>query len=281
MQFRVFKVEHATDYIITALILVSALTIAVNRHRGGLNTLRQLTVTAVSVLEEPLSNVRVYRQALRTNTYLQRQNILLQDELSRLRAIEQENQELRKLLQYQNESNLDLYPVRFVSKELTPSGNNRFTINAGTNAGVIIGTPVITSDGLVGKVIITAPQYSQVMPYYNNLFRVSARVQQTRSVGIVSWSGDNMTELVLDFVPKTVAIDSGFVVETSGFGNEFPGGIPIGYVIKTIEEEGKDTQRIYLKPFTSLSEVSEGFVVKYRPDSTINALQMQANELFR
>ena len=76
MQFRVFKVENATDYIVTAIILVLALAIAVNRHRDGLNSLRQVSITVVSALEEPLSNVRVYRQALKTNTYLQQQNIL-------------------------------------------------------------------------------------------------------------------------------------------------------------------------------------------------------------
>ena len=88
MRFRVFKVEHAADYIVTALLLVSALVIAVNRHQGGINTLRQTSVAFISLLEEPLSNIRVYRQALSTNRYLQRQNILLQDELSRLRTIE-------------------------------------------------------------------------------------------------------------------------------------------------------------------------------------------------
>lgn len=280
MQFRVFKVENATDYIVTALILVLALAIAINRHQDGLNTLRQISITVVSVLEEPLSNVRVYRQALRTNTYLQEQNILLQDELSRLRSIEQENNELRKLLNYQTNSEFDLQPVRFVTKSLNGI-NNTFTINAGSNQGVDVGMPVITSDGLVGKVIITAPEYAQVMPYFNSLFRVSARVQQTRSMGIVSWSGEDMSQLVMDFVPKTVPVDSGFVVETSGFGNEFPGGIPIGTVLSTKEEEGKDTQKIFLSPLTSLSEVAEGFVIKFQPDSTLDSLSTQTQALFR
>lgn len=280
MRFRVFKVEHATDYVITAIILVIALSIAVSRHRDGLNTLRQASITVVSILEEPLSNIRIYRQALRTNTYLQRQNILLQDELSRLHTIEQENQELRKLLKYQNETNLDLEPVRIVSKEISTL-NNMLTINAGSNDGIKTGMPVVTSDGLIGKVILTSPNYSQVMPYFHNLFRVSARIQETRSAGIVRWTGDNKNELVMDFVPKTVVIDSGYVVETSGFGNEFPSGILIGTVIRTEEQEGKDTQLIYLTPFTSLSEVSEGFVVKYQADSALNALHEQANELFR
>jgi len=280
MQFRVFKVENATDYIVTAIILVLALAISVNRHRDGLNTLRQVSITLVSVLEEPLSNVRIYRQALRTNTYLQQQNILLQDELSRLRAIEQENQELRNLLNYQNNSDFELHPVRFVVKNLNGI-NNTFTINAGENDGIEAGMPVITSDGLIGKVIITGPAYSQVMPYFNNLFRISARIQETRSMGIVSWQGESMSELVMNFVPKTIQVDTGFVIETSGFGNEFPGGIPIGTVLRTQEEEGKDTQQIFLTPFTSLTEVAEGFVVKFVPDSSLSDLNEQSNGLFR
>ncbi len=280
MQFRVFKVENATDYIVTAIILVLALAIAVNRHQDGLNSLRQASITLVSALEEPLSNIRVYRQALKTNAYLQQQNILLQDELSRLRTIEQENQELRNLLNYQNNTDLDLQPVRFVSKNLNGI-NNTFTINSGSSDGIEPGMPVITSDGLVGKVILTSSSYSQVMPYYNNLFRVSARIQETRSMGIVSWQGENMSELILNFVPKTIEVDTGFVVETSGFGNEFPGGIPIGKVINTVEEEGKDTQQIFLRPFTSLSEVSEGFVIRFIADTSLTSLNEEAESLFR
>ncbi len=280
MRFRVFKVENATDYILTALLLVCALSIAINRHQDGINNLRQFSITIVSLLEEPLSNIRVYRQALNTNTYLQRQNILLQDELSRLRAIEQENRELRNLLGFKDKSEYGLKPVTFVSKELTGL-NNSFTIDAGFRENITKGMPVITSDGLIGKVVLTSGYYSQVMPYYNNLFRVSARVLETRSTGIVSWSGENMSELVMDFVPKTVPIDSGFVIETSGFGNEFPAGIPIGKVIRTEEEPGKDTQRIFLQPFTSLFNVAEGFVITFEPDSSIQNLEQGYNELFR
>lgn len=280
MRFRVFKVENATDYIITALLLVCALSIAVNRHQGGINTIRQFSITVVSLLEEPLSNIRIYRQALNTNTYLQRQNILLQDELSRLRAIEQENKALRDLLGYQEQSDYNLKPIRFVNKELTGLNNN-FTIDIGMYDGVKVGMPVVTSDGLVGKVVLTSGYYSQVMPYYNNLFRVSARISETRSTGIVSWTGENMSELVMDFVPKTIVVDSGYVIETSGFGNEFPGGIPIGSVLRTEEDSGKDTQRIYLTPFVSLFEIAEGFVIAFEADSSIQNLQEDYNELFR
>lgn len=280
MQFKIFKVENTTDYVVVAIILVFAIAIALNRHRDGLNTVRKLSVTIASSLEEPLSKIRVYRQALRTNTYLQKQNIQLQDELSRLRTIELENKELRKLLSYQNNSKLALHPVRFVNKNLTGI-NNTFTINAGTNNEISVGMPVITSDGLIGKVILTSPSYSQVMPYYNNLFRVSARIQENRSIGIVSWEGKNMAELLLKFVPITTPVDSGFVIETSGFGNDFPGGIPIGTILRTEKKDGKNIQKIYITPSTSLSEVSEGFVIKFIPDSALTHINKKADQLFR
>ena len=279
MRFRVFKVENAKDYIITALLLVCALSIAIRHHQGGINSIRQLSITVVSLLEEPLSSIRVYRQTLNTNTYLHRQNILLQDELSRLRAIEQENTELRKLIGFKETSSFDIEPITFVNKKLTGL-NNSFTIDAGEKKGIKLGMPVVTSDGLVGKVVLTSRFYSQVMPYYNSLFRVSARISETRSTGIVSWAGENMSELVMDFVPKTVPVDSGFVIETSGYGNEYPGGIPIGVVTRVVEQSGKDTQRIYLSPFTSLFKVAEGFVVKFSPDTSVVQLNEDYNELF-
>ncbi len=280
MQFRVFKVEHASDYIVTAFILILALAIAVSRHQDGLNALRKGSLLILSTLEEPLSNIRVYRQALKNNRYLQQQNILLQDELSRLRTLELENKKLRQLLNYKKESDFPLLPVRFVSKNLSGL-NNTFSINAGSDKGIEIGMPVISSDGLIGKVILTSKSYSQIIPYYNKAFRISARIQETRSVGIVSWSGENISELVMDYVPKTILVDSGFVIETSGFSNEFPVGIPIGTVFRTTKEKGKDTQRIYLRPSTSLFNISEGFVIKYKPDSSLSVLKKQANQIFK
>lgn len=280
MRFRVFKVENAADYIVTALLLICALSIAIQRHQGGINNIRQVSIAFISILEEPLSNIRIYRQALSTNTYLQRQNILLQDELSRLRSIEQENDELRDLLSLKEQSTFELKAVTFVTKELN-AVNNTFTIDAGSVDGIEVGMPVLTADGLVGKIVLTSSSYSQVMPYFNNLFRVSAKIQETQSTGIVAWNGENISELVMEFVPKTIPVDSGFVIETSGFGNEYPEGIPIGSVIRTVPEEGKDTQRIYLKPFTSLFTVSEGFVVTFVPDTSIQSLEQGYNELFR
>tara|TARA_R110002096_G_scaffold151859_2_gene314618 strand:+ start:21525 stop:22367 length:843 start_codon:yes stop_codon:yes gene_type:complete len=280
MQFKLIKVGEAKDFILTAILLLLAISIAVSRNQGGINSLRQVSITVVSLLQTPLSSVRIYRQALNTNTYLQRQNILLQDELSRLRSIEQENINLRRMFEFKEQSPLDLKPVTIIGKELSGI-NNSLTITPGASEGLKPGMPLITSDGLLGKIVLINDKYAQVMPYYNSLFRVSARVQENQAPGIVSWSGTNMSELVMDFVPLTIRVDSGFVVETSGFSNQYPQGIPIGTVIRTEPEEGKETQRIYLKPSASLYNVSEGFIVKFSRDTSLINLETDYKEIFK
>ncbi|HKK45735.1 MAG TPA: hypothetical protein VJ964_09450, partial [Balneolaceae bacterium] len=106
MRIRLPRIADAKDHILTAVLLVIATALMIGRYQGGLNNLRKVSITFFSYLEEPLSNVRVYRQALKTNTYLRKQNILLLDELSRLRAAGQRNKELRKMLQFSRESQL-------------------------------------------------------------------------------------------------------------------------------------------------------------------------------
>ena len=278
MRFRFPRITDAKDHILTALLLVTAIALMIGRYQGGLQNLRKASITLFSYLEEPLSSVRVYRQALKTNTYLREQNVLLLDELSRLRAAEQRNEELRELLQFSRESDLSLYPVQIVGKELNQVAN-ALTVDAGTEQGIEGGMPMVSAEGLVGKVILTANGYSQIMPFFNTLFRVSAKLQQSNAFGIVSWDGKTIEELQLNHIPQTTEVDTGEVVVTSGLSNQYPADIPIGKVIRTEPLEGKETQTVYIEPFVNLYEVAEGFVVKFRPDTTIQNLNEEYKRL--
>ena len=273
------RLADAKDYIITALILLIATALMVSRHDGGLQNARKISVTVLSYLEQPLSNIRIYRQALTTNTYLQRQNILLQDELSRLRSADQQNQILRELLNLRDESEHSLIPVQIVAKDLRGL-NNSLTVSAGTDDGIQQGMPLMNSDGLVEQVNFTAKNYSQVLPYSNSLFRVSARIQSSRAYGIVSWDGESENELILQYVPQTIPVNVGQIVETSGASNQYPAGIPIGEITAVEPGRGVETQTIYLRAFADLFTLSEAFVVAFEPDTTVNQLINQQEELF-
>lgn len=273
------RVTDVQDYIIAAFILLLAIGLMVNRHEGGLQNIRKVSVTILSYLEQPLSSIRIYRQAVSTNTYLHRQNVLLQDELSRLRSAEQQNRVLRNLLNLREQSPYSLIPVEVVAKDLV-SLNSSMTISAGTDAGIEVGMPVINSDGLAGQVIITSKSFSQVLPYSNSMFRVSAQIEDSRAYGIVTWAGNSMRELMMQFVPETIPVEIGQQVVTSQYSNQYPPGIPIGEVTRIDRSQGVETQTIYLRASTDLSTLAEAFVIEFTPDTTISDLTDQQEELF-
>jgi len=279
MRFLQFDTDGISHYFHTFIVLLLALILAFTRSQDGLNSLRAVTVTAASILEEPVSNVRVYRNALKTNAYLQQQNILLQDELSKLRSIEKENQELKSLLRLEESYNYPLQITRVVTKQLNTL-NNSLSVNVGSNEGIQRGMPLINSDGLIGKVILAASNYSQVMPLSHPLFRVSAQIQGSKANGIITWDISSPSYLIMDFVPKTVPIDTGMVIQTSGLGNEFPAGIPIGQVVDFRSQEGTNTQQLKIEPFSKLNEVSEGFIVLFTSDTSLVQLNNGFNQLF-
>lgn len=278
MQIRFPGISDVKDHIITAVILITAVAFMIGRHQGGLENLRKMSVTLFSYLEEPFSNIRKYQQALKTNTYLREQNVLLQDELSRLRSADQENKRLRQLLEFGRESSLNLFPVQVVGKELNQV-SNYLTIDAGTEQGIESGMPMVAAEGLAGKVILTDRKYSQVMPFFNTLFKVSAKLQRSNAYGIVSWDENSIEELQLNHIPQTVNVDTGEVVVTSGYSNQFPPDIPIGKVIRAEPQKGKDTQKIFLSPFVDLHGISGGFVIKFKADTSILNLNQQYQEV--
>ena len=279
MRFLQFDTDGISHYFHVLLVILIALILAFTRSQDGLNNLRTVTVTAASVLEEPVSNLRVYRNALKTNAYLQQQNILLQDELSRIRSIEKENEELKSLLSLNKSYTYPLQIARVVTKQLNTL-NNSLSVNLGSNDGIQRGMPLINSDGLIGKVILVANNYSQIMPLSHPLFHVSAQLQESKANGIITWDISSPSHLIMDYVPKTVLVDTGMVVQTSGLGNEFPAGIPIGQVIDFRSQEGTNTQQLKIRPLSQLNEITEGFIVLFNSDTNLVQLNNEFNQLF-
>jgi len=273
------RLIEVKDTILTALLLVAALFLMAERTSGGLNNVRTVSVAFLSLIEEPLSQVSTYRQALETNRYLQRQNVLLQDELNRLRSAESELQSLRSMLALKTAGQPDLIPAKVIAKQLTGL-NNFITLDAGEQQGVKPGMPVISSDGLVGTIILTGSGVSQVMPYANTLFRASARIQDSRAYGVAGWSRDQQRVLHLDYIPKTIPVNIGDIAETSGYGNRYPSGLILGEVIQTDSKPGEDTQRVLIRSKVELHTLSELFIIPFQPDSSVQTLQNLQEDLF-
>jgi rod shape-determining protein MreC len=280
MQALIEKIGDARDHFITAFLLLFAVLLIVFRSDGGLNNVRKASLVVFSYIEQPLSQWRVYRKALQTNEELQRQNIQLLDEVSRLRSARFENEQLRNLLGYRDSSYYNLESVMIVGREITGL-NNIITINAGSDAGLDIGMPLVSDQGLIGRIILTTKKNAVVMPYTDIRSRISAKIQGIQTGGIVSWEGKRIDELIMTTIPRTIQVLPGMIVETSGFSNDLPANIPIGTISRAEPDPGKDTQTLYITPFANLLEISQGFVVKFKPDTSVTRIQSEYMEQFR
>lgn len=108
------------------------------------------------------------------------------------------------------------------------------TIAAGANSGIRINTPVVTADGLIGRVTNVFPSTSQVTLLNDEESSVAA-VDVTHNVSGLIRRGPRGT-FILDRVPKEATVEKGDVVVTRGtvdrrYPSYYPYGIQIGTVL--------------------------------------------------
>jgi rod shape-determining protein MreC len=130
-------------------------------------------------------------------------------------------------------------------------------INAGSGAGVRLDDPVVTGDGLVGRVSTVTSDTSDVTLITDHTSSVAARIVPVDATGVVEPEVGNPNDMVLDFVAHGKQIDEGQPVVTAGFSSGglsslFPPGIPIGEVSRASLSEEDAYQRVHIRPFADL-----------------------------
>ena len=131
-------------------------------------------------------------------------------------------------------------------------------IDKGENAGIKRDMAVMTSDGIIGKVLIVYPSVSQVLLISDQSSGVGAILEKTRLQGVLRGTANG--EVVLERVMSDEQVPVGETVLTSGGDQIFPKGLPIGTVMKV--GNGKDLfLNIRIKPAANLSKLEEVLVL--------------------
>ncbi len=108
---------------------------------------------------------------------------------------------------------------------------DRVTIAAGADKGVEAGMVVVCAAGLVGRVQTVAPHECQALLLTAPSFQIgaTARGYNPSPYGLIR--GDDTETLILGFQNEKPPVKSGDIIETSGFSEKLPRGIPRGIVI--------------------------------------------------
>jgi rod shape-determining protein MreC len=217
----------------------------------GASALRPFEVAAQRVAR-PFRDAYDYVSGL---TSAKAENARLRREVRELRAQATSNEaaanraaELAALLHFEQGPN---YPKNFRPVNTTvisfPGGPfaQTVTIAAGTHQGLALNTPVVTADGLIGRVTNPGPTTAQVTLLNDPDSAVPAVDASHNVVGLIR-HGPRGT-LILDRVSKEQVVQKGDVIVTRGtvdrrFPDFYPYGIPIG----TVQQVGRSDIATYL-----------------------------------
>lgn len=183
----------------------------------------------------------------------------LRDQLAANQSAENENAQLRKLLGLDRQGTLAGYtPVtaRVIGRSPTV-WYSTVTIDKGSGDGVAVDDPVVTGDGLVGRITDTTHGTAQVTLITDDRSAVSARVLPDGAQGVAEPEVGNPDELLLDFIDRSQAIHQGQILVTAGWSNgqissAFPPGIPVGKVTDTTLGEQQTYKSVHVQPFADI-----------------------------
>ena len=213
---------------------------------------------------------------------LEQDNALLRAELARQQAALAESGALRSLVDSPSGAAVgrsgDLLPARVVGATTTASGAREITLDVGSRDGVAPDTTVVSSDGLVGRVVSVAPWSSDVRVLGGADATVGVRVGATRVIGSVSAApvpqaperARGQLSLVLS-LPGTVR--PGDVVTTLGSvgGRPYVPGIVVGRVVSVDPSHGQLTGTAVVAPVVDPSTLEVVGVLLGSPRDTPRA----------
>jgi len=168
---------------------------------------------------------------------------------------------LEKLLRYEQgptfPKDFGAVNARVISWSSSPFAH-QLTIAAGSSSGIQRNSPVLSGDGLVGRVVNVFPDSAIVTLLTDAQSYVTARDLQTGVRGIVH-RGPGGT-LILDDVKKQEVVQSGDQLVTDGTRNPrypdlYPFGIPIGRVSSVDVTDTATFLQVQVQPFANLGSL--------------------------
>ena len=203
------------------------------------------------------SSIIEHGRSREKSRYLLRENVDLALENMRLQEAKQENERLRRALQFKERDDTQAIIWAEVIARDPDQIFDTITIDAGEDQGIQLDWPVVTTEGLVGHIIQVDARSSIVQLVMHS--RVSAVVQGERAQGVVSWDKGRFR---LRYVDASSLIAKGDVVVSSGLGGLFPKGITIGRVTEVrFEERDPLFKQVFLESAVDFLDLEEAFVI--------------------
>lgn len=137
-------------------------------------------------------------------------------------------------------------------------------ISHGSDDGLRPGMPVVTEQGLVGRVDAVTANGARIQLITDPNSSVNVRLQSNQVDAVVT--GSITGDISLGFVPQDVVLQPGDLILTSGLGGVYPADIVVGQVISVRKLETELFQTASVQPVIDFSSLRAVLVItNYRP----------------
>jgi rod shape-determining protein MreC len=213
---------------------------------------------------------------------LRERNAELENEVSRLQTqvieLQQkvsEAQVLYALLDFARARPENQYVAATVIGRDTSPFLRYILLDRGSDDGLRHGMPVVTQQGLVGRIDALTAGASRVQLITDGGSSVNIRLQNALLEAVLS--GSVTGDLTLELLPRDKQVSTGDVVLTSGLGGNYPANIFVGQVLNVQQRENDLFQSASVQPvvdFAALKAVL--IIINFRPVD-INPLLPESN----
>jgi len=215
------------------------------------------------------------------NVYLDNQNYkALVDKYSgielELNEIRMENYRLRALLEFADEVDFEVAPAQVIGRNPSTWFSN-MTINRGSRDGIKVDMPVVTNQGLVGKIVSVYPSYSKVQLLISPDSGISAIVQRTRDNGVLIGLSSPSGYTQITRLHQNADIKEGDVIISSPLTGIYPKGIAIGRVVEVYDDPVTLERSALVKPEVDFDRLEEVLIIINYEDELEEQVDIEAD----
>jgi len=183
----------------------------------------------------------------------------LKADLQRLDFLDQENNQLKNLLEVKNLKKFKTEAVSIIYSRFDPF-NQKIIIDGGQNKNFQAGQPVIDALGLVGQISSVFPETSEVTLLVDKKMSVPIQIQRNGLRAITN--GDGQSEMILiSYLPSSVDVIQGDIVRTSGIDTIYPEGLAVAEIVEINNDPKLPFAKIICKPIASIRNHTHLLVV--------------------
>jgi rod shape-determining protein MreC len=262
--------RHRSLFLLIGVVLLQVLLLAVQIKRDSQGRLiRVWTVSAVSPVERSgawgIGKVRdawrhyfALSDAARENEELRRENGQLKLEVMKLQGKSAEADRLAALLNFkQKQGKVPMIVARVIGSS-ADANSNVIYLDQGQRDGIRKNMGVITPEGVVGKIIESFRDTSQVLLLTDRDSGVGAMIADSRIQSPVGGSGEPL--LNMKYVGNDDEVSVGQRVVTSGMDRIFPKDLPVGTITQV--KAGGQYKQIRVRPSANLEKLEEVIVLQ-------------------